>query len=316
MIRLPRKHGGPWIAAVLFVFLPLLPSFAQDQKQESSLPEGYVGAETCAGCHEDIAKSFEKNPHHALTGIKYKKFQDRACEACHGPGAKHAESMSAADIKNPAKLKPADVDQICLGCHRNQPTRVGHLQNGHARSWVPCTSCHTVHKTGEESSTVRFRRASGINAKCASCHEAEWAAFLKPHHHRLPEGAMACTDCHNPHGSLLPNNMKMVNANEPGCFQCHSDKRGPFLFEHAPVRTDPCSTCHEPHGSANPRMLIRSVVTTLCLECHSDILSPSAANVAGGTPPAIHDFRIVKWRNCTICHQKIHGSNANRGLLR
>ena len=29
----------------------------------------------------------------------------------------------------------------------------------------------------------------------------------------------------------------MANANEPGCFKCHSDKRGPFTFEHArPVK--------------------------------------------------------------------------------
>ena len=41
-----------------------------------------------------------------------------------------------------------------------------------------------------------------------------------------------------PHGSFLPRAMiQTANANEPGCFKCHGDKRGPFVFEHAPVQT-------------------------------------------------------------------------------
>ena len=31
--------------------------------------------------------------------------------------------------------------------------------------------------------------------------------------------------------------IQTVNANEPGCLKCHGDKRGPFVFEHAPVKT-------------------------------------------------------------------------------
>ena len=65
-------------------------------------------------------------------------------------------------------------------------------------------------------------------------------------------------------------------ANEPGCFKCHGDKRGPFTFEHAPVRFESCATCHEPHGSANPRMLTRPVVQQVCLECHANL--PAAVN--------------------------------------
>ena len=43
-------------------------------------------------------------------------------------------------------------------------------------------------------------------------------------------------------------------ANEPGCFTCHGDKRGPFTFEHGPDRFSGCSTSHTPHGSSNARM--------------------------------------------------------------
>ena len=61
---------------------------------------------------------------------------------------------------------------------------------------------------------------------------------------------MSCVDCHNPHGTTNPRLLKTFAANEPGCFRCHSDKRGPFTFEHAPMRFEGCQACHEPHGSA------------------------------------------------------------------
>jgi predicted CXXCH cytochrome family protein len=38
------------------------------------------------------------------------------------------------------------------------------------------------------------------------------------------------------------------------CYQCHAEKRGPFLWEHAPVRED-CTNCHSPHGSTQPSLL-------------------------------------------------------------
>ncbi|HNY42424.1 MAG TPA: DmsE family decaheme c-type cytochrome [Bryobacteraceae bacterium] len=307
MIRLSRS------TAVLPLAVFLLPAWLPGQ--ESTLPKGYVGSETCAGCHDEVSTAFAKNPHHALSATKWRGLQERACEACHGPGAKHAETNAVDDILNPAKMAPAAVDKMCLSCHRNSKTQVGAIQNGHARSAVACTSCHTVHKTGEQSSGWQFRTAMGVNKKCASCHTNVWASFQKPHHHKVPEGAMSCTSCHNPHGSVLARNIRTANSAEPGCNACHADKRGPFVFEHAPVRTEPCSTCHEPHGSANPRMLTRHVVANQCLECHSNIVAP-ANGIAGGVPPALHDMRQAKYRNCTMCHQKIHGSNVNRGLLR
>lgn len=304
-----------WLPPLLFLAWAVMPGavFAQD---ESQFPTGYVGTESCAMCHEDVVENFKKNRHFRLETNEKRGWKDRSCESCHGPGAKHSESAAAEDIRNPLKLKAVDADQACLSCHRNQPTQIGRLQNGHARSQTPCTSCHNVHKTGAESTAVIQRTAAGVNQQCASCHTDVWASFQKPHRHRLNEGVMKCTDCHNPHGSNLAKNIRTVHANEPNCFKCHSDKRGPFVFEHAPVRNQPCSVCHEPHGSSNPRMLTRHEVANQCLECHANLLSPSPAGVAGGVPPAIHDLRQPRWRQCTLCHQKIHGSNVSRGLLR
>ena len=278
-----------------------------------TLPEGYVGSETCQVCHEDIFKAIARSPHHAVDQEARHGFQGRVCESCHGPGQKHAESADVTLIRNPAKLPAADVDKTCLACHLNQPTHVGRLQSSHMRDQVACTACHKIHAHGPDGLVAR--KASDVNQLCAGCHQNVWAQFQRPNHHKLPEGAMSCVDCHNPHGSVRPAMAQSFASNEPGCLNCHGDKRGPFTFEHAPVRFEGCATCHEPHGSANPRMLVRHEVRIECLECHAS-LPTMPTSVAGVVPPALHDLRSPRYQNCTVCHQKIHGSYVDRNLLR
>jgi DmsE family decaheme c-type cytochrome len=241
-------------------------------------------------------------------------WQGRACESCHGPAQKHTESASADDIRNPAKLAAAAADRICMSCHLNQPTHIGRLQSSHAKDQVACTTCHKVHANGP--SGMVARKASAINDQCAGCHLSVRAQFQKPFHHKVPEDAMSCVDCHNPHGSIRPAMTQIFAANEPGCLKCHGDKRGPFTFEHAPVRFEGCATCHEPHGSANPRMLVRQEVRLVCLECHANLATVRTSAISGVVPPAFHDLRSPRFQNCTVCHQKIHGSHVDRNLLR
>ena len=288
---------------------------AEAQPAESK-PATYVGSETCQACHEDISKAFLKNPHQVVQTDKKRGWANNACESCHGPASKHAESASAADIRQPAKLPPAQADRVCLTCHLNQPTHVGRLQGSHAKNLVSCTACHSIHKNGPDGLVPR--KAAAINQQCASCHTSEWVRFQLPYKHRLPEGGMSCVDCHNPHGSFRPRQMQTFAGNDPGCFKCHGDKRGPFMYEHAPVRFEGCSTCHEPHGSANPRMLTRQEVRYVCLECHANLPVPTTSgnSVLGVVPPAVHDLRSPRFRNCTICHQKIHGSHVDRMFLK
>ena len=90
------------------------------------------------------------------------------------------------------------------------------------------------------------------------------------------------------------------------------------MFEHAPVRLEGCTACHQPHGSANPRMLTRAEVRFVCLECHANLPTPAlgASGSLGTIPPAFHDLRSPRFENCTLCHQKVHGSYVSRDFLK
>ena len=318
-LRLGQAQRVALAAAVLL--LSVFPAAAQDAKPADAKPPEnkpaeYVGSDTCAGCHEDISKAFAQNPHHLVETAKKYKRTTQACESCHGPGSKHAESMNAADIRNPAKLRPAETDKLCLTCHLNAPTHVGRINSSHARNQVSCVACHSIHKNGPHGLVARTNTA--INEQCASCHQAVWASFQRTYRHRLPEGAMNCVDCHNPHGSASPRMIQTVNANEPGCFRCHGNLRGPFTFEHAAVKVEGCTACHLPHGSPNPKMLTRAEVRFVCLECHSNLPAPTlpANGTLGTTPPAFHDLRNPRFQNCNVCHQKVHGSYVSRDFLK
>ena len=121
---------------------------------------------------------------------------------------------------------------------------------------------------------------------------------------------MDCADCHEPHGSATPKNLKANSVNEL-CESCHMDKRGPMLYEHAPVREN-CVTCHEPHGANNQKSLA-SKTPYLCQRCHAATRHPSSLYDN-------NDLASNKLfnRSCLNCHSQIHGSNhpAGKFLMR
>lgn len=294
---------------------------AQTQKQEAPKPPpskdeaaGYVGASVCQACHEDIFNALAKSPHHQIDTIKRLGWEGKSCEACHGPGEKHAESADPKLILNPAKMSPVAADKQCLTCHRDEETHAGRLQSSHMRDGVPCTTCHKIHE--DNGTKLVARTAAQINQQCSQCHATVAAQFRRPFHHKVPENAMSCVDCHNPHGSIRPAMTQTYDANEPGCLKCHGDKRGPFTFEHGPVRFEGCQACHEAHGSSNPRMLTRADVRFVCLECHANLPMQNTTRTIGVVPPAFHDLRSPVYQNCTVCHQKIHGSYVDANLLK
>jgi len=287
---------------------------AQEAAPAAAAPHN-VGSDACAACHDAVTTPFAKNPHHALETDKRRGHAGFACESCHGPGSKHADSLAAIDIVNPGKLNADEQNKLCLSCHRNEMTHIGRIAGGHASDGGPgCVGCHSIHGTDHRPMVVHA--IADQNKLCASCHPSIWAEFQKPYKHRLAEGAMSCVGCHNPHGSGTET-QRVAFANEPACVNCHGAMRGPFTFEHAPVRQEGCLACHVPHGSANPKMLTRHEVRFVCLECHANLPAAQATQgQLGGVPPSFHDMRSPRYQNCTVCHVKVHGSYVDHTFLR
>jgi DmsE family decaheme c-type cytochrome len=123
-------------------------------------------------------------------------------------------------------------------------------------------------------------------------------------HMPVREGKLTCSSCHNPHGSVTEKLIREASVNE-NCYKCHAEKRGPMLWEHAPVRED-CLNCHTPHGS-NYENLLKTARPRLCHDCHS-----FAHGTSGFQGPT---STYVLGRGCGQCHSNIHGSNHPNGVF-
>jgi DmsE family decaheme c-type cytochrome len=280
----------------------------KQEQPAAQQPSGYAGSETCQACHEDIYKQYATTAHHVTeTSARYQE-SAKGCEACHGPGQDHADASGDPEkIFNPKGKPPRVANERCLACHQQQEERHNFRQSEHGLSQVACIDCHSVHPPKPTESLL----VSKGPTLCYQCHGEVRQQFQRPFHHRVHEKGMNCTDCHNPHGGFnLAQTRDSAGGTDPICFKCHTEKQGPFVFEHAPVKLEGCVICHTPHGSNNPKLLKRNVVQQLCLECHAN-----TPGIFGPEPPAFHDIRNPRFQNCTSCHVKIHGSNVNRLFL-
>jgi DmsE family decaheme c-type cytochrome len=122
---------------------------------------------------------------------------------------------------------------------------------------------------------------------------------------------MGCSDCHSTHGSQSAAMLIRPTLNQT-CYTCHAEKRGPVLWEHAPVAED-CSLCHSSHGSTRPALLTKST-PQLCQQCHSVAGHPSVPRTAAGLPGGAGGGSIfIVGSSCTNCHSQVHGSNHPSG---
>jgi len=96
-----------------------------------SRPISYAGRTTCEMCHEDQLKVLRASKHAAV-----------ACEACHGPQAKHAD--------DPGATKPVlpDTQVLCARCHEAnaaKPAKFPHVIAKEHSGGEACKSCHQPH---------------------------------------------------------------------------------------------------------------------------------------------------------------------------
>ncbi|RMF47274.1 MAG: DmsE family decaheme c-type cytochrome [Deltaproteobacteria bacterium] len=307
----------------------------------------YVGADTCAGCHEEISSSMDATVHGRLADFEVMG-AEKGCESCHGPGSLHVDSGDASKILYFDRLTADETAAVCTKCH-SDGNLMDWAHGEHALADLSCGDCHSIHAPEAAGSLKQ-----NDPALCYSCHQEQQAKMNLPSHHPVKEGKMGCNSCHNPHGELATDEQA-----RDLCLNCHSRYQGPFVFEHAPVE-EGCNTCHDPHGAVANNLLQQNE-PFLCLQCHEshfhaarggasvdvkDVLAfdgrkldalrtsdPAAYNniLTGGaagqmtpgealaagydvTVPFTNAHGEEGWRKafltrCTTCHSVVHGSD-------
>jgi DmsE family decaheme c-type cytochrome len=291
----------------------------------------YIGEKKCISCHETESKNFAHTVHAKVFRENPKNETEKlVCEACHGPGSLHAKKTKDKSLLigftkewgTPVETQTAK----CLSCHKGGQ-RIRWKGSIHEVNKLSCSDCHNP--MARYSASGLLKKGS-ITETCQTCHQQQRAEFQKRSHMPVPEGKMSCEDCHNPHGSTTSPLLKADTVNDI-CYSCHAEKRGPLIWEHAPVREN-CLNCHSPHGSNNDKLLVQSR-PFLCLQCHDALGGHPAglyqnANTAAyvgisattglpaqnTTPTTASAFNIrTEGRSCQNCHSQIHGSNHPAG---
>jgi hypothetical protein len=162
---------------------------------------------SCFGCHStglpSLGQAFEIQP--AELGVR--------CEACHGPGQKHAELIAQGQpdaarrsIGNPARLESSALMKFCGECHRppasqdvaidwSDPWNVRHQPVYLTQSacfqksvgGLSCMACHDPHQPLRRNDTAYY------NERCAACHNAG-----KHPPAAICRSETGCASCHMP----------------------------------------------------------------------------------------------------------------------
>lgn len=298
----------PGLAVAFFLLALAVPSPAGAASRESPFPPGeYVGAETCAACHDASVATFAHTTHAKVLNETNGRTElaRRGCEACHGPGKAHVDAGGGKGIGDLVTFRRESPETarreqaVCLTCHE-KGRRVHWAGSVHDQPDVGCTSCHTLM---QKVSGQALLAKPAVTDLCGTCHIVKRAQTFRNAHMPVREGKMTCTSCHNPHGTVTKALLPTDSPNDT-CYSCHANKRGPFLWEHPPV-SENCMNCHDPHGSVRERML-RLSLPRLCQACHVETLHPTEARLPTN--------KFVIGRACAQCHVNLHGSNHPSGF--
>jgi len=280
--------------------------------QTTAPPASWTAAD-CEACHDKATSPKFQHTKHATL--------EQSCASCHTGVAEHVKAQTSGGTAPAPSMKTLSAQQInetCLTCHEksNQST---YQMGMHARRNVACTACHSVHDFQSAKAQLKTKQDAET---CYTCHKANRAKSMRTSHHPVREGKMDCSSCHNPHDGTREGMIQADSVNEL-CYKCHAEKRGPFAFEHAPVRED-CLACHDPHGTNQPRLVVQKT-PNLCWNCHltgsghfgsgDNFSTEKGVQVAPPGAPSGYptvNSRFIE-RSCRMCHVKIHGSNHPSG---
>ena len=253
--------------------------------------------EICQECHEEMAAAFPSTFHGRIWTAK--GAVENGCQSCHGSAERHADDPSRETIITfgEKSLQSAEGQSArCLNCHASSSNLAYWDMGKHGRNDVACVSCHSIHI---------IRMVVKQPATCFRCHNSIRLQANKQSHHPIVEGKIKCSDCHNQHGTLSRAMIRADSINQL-CYQCHADKRGPFIWEHPPVE-ERCTICHTPHGSRHAKLMVEKI-PNLCQDCHDWSRHPGTPYTGEDGFAGNANSRFIA-RSCLNCHGAIHGSS-------
>jgi len=303
----PRVYLVLMLGAAMLCTTPIVaqPSQADPDGHQAVQADSsdFTDPAVCATCHKEVVKSFANNPHSRPALVDGGK--GVTCENCHGAGKAHAKGGNAALIFDPATASAKDLNQKCDACHGSKHTSFE--RSAHGRGNVSCIGCHTIHAPGAPKHLLKLKQPE----LCLKCHNDVKPQFSMPSRHKVEEGLIECTDCHDAHGTLGENAKHSSTWQFVVCTKCHMATAGPFVYQHAAVTAEGCSACHLHHGGPNHKLLIQADVNKICLLCHFPQPNPGA-----GVHAVPEHIQSAQSQSCVSCHSSIHGSNTSNVFLK
>ncbi len=214
----------------------------------------------CDGCHTTGFDPDTKSFHEPSIG----------CEACHGPGEKHAASGDPPDIVNPAKLPKDRRDMICEACHTDgKDTRAG----------------------GQFPFPAMFRPGEDI--------DGYYTNFFapKPKSKKWYWGTM---DYRERHRMFMFWQSKFYSTAR-ACDVCGFDRGVTVRTERYMSRDEYCGTCHQKIFKISSTHSRHDTQAVACVDCHP----PEVAD--GGKRYSIHDHKFDfsgPELPCAECHEE------------
>lgn len=253
----------------------LHPSCATCHENPARIADISLSTAECASCHATEGGDY----HRALPSAHEYGDMPRTClgSGCHG-------SNALPEAHDPYLSRYPGYDTTCALCHAN--TTPGRIPVG---ATAACDSCHVVHSDMDHTAD-----ASG---ECVDCHTTSDALVL---HENADMGP--CDVCHaNPTRiAALPATVECVNCHRYSPIEENhypaTDHNAASMTRAVAAGGTASATCAQCHSGALPQAHVGPTINygigLSCVECHNDVLSSGAEQVAANWPT----------RQCDSCH--------------
>jgi predicted CXXCH cytochrome family protein len=175
---------------------------------------------TCIGCHSEPTTHVAGNE----SMLRGELRRGIGCERCHGPGGKHLETSSGADLVSPSRLSFARQLDLCAQCHVEGAAEIAHAGKK-SFDYVP----------GEPLATQQVVWVDEAPSKTSFGLVSAADRLVRSACYRGSKGALVCTSCHDPHGGPA----KPVQA---VCVGCHETRKSAQC-------EGSCTSCHMARGT-------------------------------------------------------------------